>query len=252
MTGYLSEVFASFEGEGDRVGMPAVFVRMAGCNLACSFCDTAYARERTDSATLFLGRRESRLGNPVSPGRLSEIIGSEFPGYSDVRMTGGEPLLQADFVEEAADILRRMGRGLHLETNGTLAAEMARVRHLFQTVTMDIKLPSTQDGAALYGEHSEFLESLRSGTAVGAVETPAPRVCVKIVVTPECRDDEVIEAFDLVGRIDPNVTVFIQPEFDKGAPLVSGERIMSLLMTGLGTLTDVRVSFQMHKILKMR
>jgi 7-carboxy-7-deazaguanine synthase len=245
MSGYLSEIFASFEGEGDRVGMPAAFVRMAGCNLACSYCDTGYARERTDSATLYAGRRESRIPNPLSPGRLARIVADAFPGCPDLRFTGGEPLLQADFVGEAALLLRAMGLGLHLETNGTLAREMARLRRLFQTVTMDMKLPSTQEGRSLEAEHSEFLEALASGPG-------PPAVAVKIVVTPECTDEEVMRAFSVVRQVGPRAAVFLQPEFDDKGPVVSGERMLKLMRAGLESLHDVRISLQTHKVLRMR
>ncbi len=245
MTGYLSEIFASFEGEGTRVGMPAVFVRLCGCNLACSYCDTAYARERTDYATVEVGGRESRLANPVSPGKLAGIMADAFPGCRDVRITGGEPLLQADFVGRVAALFRRMGMGLHLETNGTLAGEMARLGRLFDTVTMDVKLPSSQDGRSLEAEHTAFLQALAGPARPGSV-------CVKIVVTPECSDDEVEHALSLVARCGPRAVVFLQPEFDETGPVVGGERMLRLLHAGLARLRDVRISLQMHKILKMK
>lgn len=245
MSGYLSEIFASFEGEGDRVGMPAVFVRLAGCNLACSYCDTGYARERTDSATLYAGRRESRMANPVRPEKLAEIVTGTFPGYRDIRFTGGEPLLQADFIREAALLLRAAGLGLHLETNGTLAEEMGRLAHLFETVSMDLKLPSTQEGKSLEAEHTRFLETL-------ALRAGPPRVCVKIVVTPECADEEVTSAFSLIGRAGRHTIVFLQPEFDDAGPVISGGRMLELMRAGLKTLDDVRISLQIHKVLKMR
>lgn len=245
MNGYLSEVFASFEGEGDRVGMPVVFVRLAGCNLACSYCDTVDARGRTETATLYLGKRESQVANPMSPHKVSDIIGGSFAEYLDVRFTGGEPLMQAAFVGEVAARLGDMGLGLHLETNGTLAAEMEGLRHLFDTVTMDIKLPSTQEGRDLHREHAEFLRVLAGGPS-------ASMALVKIVVTPECADDEVAAALRLVADVSRHVPVFLQPEFDETGPVVTGERMMKLMKAGAGLLDDVRISLQIHKVLRMR
>jgi organic radical activating enzyme len=245
MSGYLSEIFASFEGEGDRVGMPVVFVRLSGCNLTCSYCDTGYARERVESATLHVGRRESHITNPVSAEKVCEIVSGNFSDYGDVRITGGEPLLQVDFVGEVASLMRRSGLAVHLETNGTLPDEISRVGGLFDTVTMDIKLPSTQDGKSLETEHEAFLRALAG--------RGRPRgVSVKIVVTPECPDEEVEGAFSLVSRTNPGATVFLQPEFDERAPVVGGERMLRLMTAGLRRLPDVRVSLQIHKILRMR
>jgi organic radical activating enzyme len=245
MSGYLSEIFGSFEGEGDRAGMPAVFVRLSGCNLACSYCDTGYARERTQSATLHVGRRESHIGNPVSAEKVAQTVAENFPEYGDVRITGGEPLLQAGFVGELAGLMRASGFGLHLETNGTMPEELGLVGRLFDSVTMDIKLPSTQEGRSLFAEHGEFLAAL-AGPRMGA------RVSVKIVVTPECADEEVESAFSLIARTNPRAIVFLQPEFDEAAPVVGGERMLRLMNAGLRELQDVRVSLQIHKILRMR
>ena len=58
-----SEIFASFEGEGVYLGRPAVFVRFAGCNLSCSFCDTAYAREVSAAASVYTAGETMSLGS---------------------------------------------------------------------------------------------------------------------------------------------------------------------------------------------
>jgi 7-carboxy-7-deazaguanine synthase len=241
MNGYLSEIHASFEGEGMRVGMPAVFVRLAGCNLKCSFCDTVYARERTGFFTLYAGSRESAMANPVSPGKVAEVVRTNFPAYPDVRFTGGEPLLQPAFLKECAVLLKRTGFGVHLETNGTLFDEMGEVADFFDTVAMDFKLPSSQDGRSLETSHVRFMESLAGRP-----------FCVKIVVTPECGEEEVEDAFAAVARVRPYVPVFIQPEFDREVPLIKGDKVLRLLLAGRDMLGDVRLSLQIHKILGMR
>ncbi len=102
----LTEIFYSIQGEGAYTGTPAVFVRLAGCNLACDFCDTDYA------LAFFAGVDEIVL-------RVAEI-GGDCPV---VVLTGGEPLAQT---ETAALIgaLRAAGRRVHVESNGTIAAEL--------------------------------------------------------------------------------------------------------------------------------
>ena len=74
------ELFDSIEGEGKRTGYMAVFVRFAGCNLRCSYCDTGYALERSDAR------------DHLTEGELLERIRS-YP-WKKVTLTGGEPLLQ--------------------------------------------------------------------------------------------------------------------------------------------------------------
>lgn len=96
----LHEIFETLQGEGRNTGKPCVFVRFAGCNLQCPWCDTDY------SATAHLSEAE-----------LLEAI-ARFPTKS-VIFTGGEPLLQPG-LEALAQRLKARGYWLGIETNGTL------------------------------------------------------------------------------------------------------------------------------------
>jgi 7-carboxy-7-deazaguanine synthase len=102
----LVEIFYSVQGEGTHTGTPAVFVRLAGCNLACAFCDTDYAvREFAPVSSVVARVRE---------------LGGDCPL---VVLTGGEPLAQT---QSAAliEALRADGRRVHIESNGTIAADL--------------------------------------------------------------------------------------------------------------------------------
>lgn len=102
----LAEIFYSIQGEGMWSGTPAVFVRLAGCNLACDFCDTDYALKFM--ATV-----------PEVVARVRDI-GGDCPM---VILTGGEPLAQA----ETLDLIRALqadGRRVHIESNGTIYTEL--------------------------------------------------------------------------------------------------------------------------------
>jgi organic radical activating enzyme len=98
----LSEIFYSVQGEGTWTGTPAVFVRLAGCNLACSFCDTDYALKFV-----------AGIGDVVA--RVREE-GDDCPM---VILTGGEPLAQRA-TPALIDALRADGRRVHIESNGTI------------------------------------------------------------------------------------------------------------------------------------
>jgi len=102
----MAEIFYSVQGEGHFTGTPAVFVRLAGCNLACAFCDTDYAL-----------RYFASVGDVVRGVRLA---GGDCPM---VVLTGGEPLAQAE-AATLVDALCADGRRVHIETNGTLATEL--------------------------------------------------------------------------------------------------------------------------------
>jgi organic radical activating enzyme len=98
----LAEIFYSIQGEGTWTGTPAVFVRLAGCNLACDFCDTDYSLKRL-----------AHVDEVVAEVRAA---GGDCP---TVILTGGEPLAQAE-TSALIEALRADGRRVHIESNGTI------------------------------------------------------------------------------------------------------------------------------------
>lgn len=94
----INEIFYSIQGEGRWAGTPMIFIRFAGCNMRCRFCDTDHEAYTLMSAADIL----ARINN--TPGRY-------------VCLTGGEPGMQVD--GELVDLLHRQGRTVHIETNGT-------------------------------------------------------------------------------------------------------------------------------------
>ena len=102
----LVEIFYSVQGEGMWTGTPAVFVRLAGCNLSCSFCDTDYAL---------------KFFAPVSD--VVRRVREEGGACPLVILTGGEPLAQRETLA-LIDALRADGRRVHIESNGTLPTQL--------------------------------------------------------------------------------------------------------------------------------
>ncbi|MGH7708195.1 MAG: 7-carboxy-7-deazaguanine synthase QueE [Vulcanimicrobiaceae bacterium] len=103
----LAEIFTSIQGEGTHTGRAAVFVRLAGCNLNCRFCDTDYAvRSFASIADVVAQVRE---------------LGGNCPM---VVLTGGEPLIQTES-SGLIDALRADGRRVHIESNGTVAVDLS-------------------------------------------------------------------------------------------------------------------------------
>lgn len=97
----VAEIFDSLQGEGIRAGNPSTFVRVSGCNLRCSWCDTPYASWNPEGGMMTL---EAVAGHALQP---------------DVVLTGGEPMV-FDAVEPLAKLLRQGGRHLTIETAGTV------------------------------------------------------------------------------------------------------------------------------------
>ncbi len=102
----LAEIFYSVQGEGTWTGTPAVFVRLAGCNLACAFCDTDYALR-------FVAGIDDVVARVAAAGGDCPMV----------ILTGGEPLAQTT-ATILIDALRADGRRVHIESNGTLAVTL--------------------------------------------------------------------------------------------------------------------------------
>ncbi len=133
---YISEIFKSVQGESSFSGMPCIFIRLAGCNLRCRYCDTRYAQE---------------LGEQISLGQILTLVAS----YSCrlVEITGGEPLIQRNTPDLAIGLMKKGYRVL-VETNGSqdisvLPEGAVRI--------MDIKCPSSGESDQMLWGNLETL-----------------------------------------------------------------------------------------------
>jgi 7-carboxy-7-deazaguanine synthase len=108
----ITEIFKSIQGEGTRAGLPCIFVRLTGCNLRCTWCDTAYA---------FHGGKKMSVEEVLE--RVDELAGRSADGRAAeattplVELTGGEPLLQEEIYPLAEGLLSR-GYTVMVETSG--------------------------------------------------------------------------------------------------------------------------------------
>jgi 7-carboxy-7-deazaguanine synthase len=133
----IAEIFRSLQGEGRLTGVESIFVRTAGCNLRCGYCDTRYASWTPEgeelSVTEILDRVE-QLRQLPRPAFLTSLVGQTFLSAAErseshalvrhVVLTGGEPMLSAELVPLTAE-LRRRGWHITIETAGTLHLPVA-------------------------------------------------------------------------------------------------------------------------------
>lgn len=99
----ITEVFYSIQGEGILTGMPSVFIRLAGCNLRCSWCDTKYASWYPET-------------EPWDMDAILDFVKSSNTSYAVI--TGGEPTIQEDLVELTTE-LKLLKKHITIESNGT-------------------------------------------------------------------------------------------------------------------------------------
>src|SRR3989338_4721602 len=160
-TAKISEVFSSIQGEGKYAGVRQVFVRFYECNMRCRWCDTPYAigdpsTHATPSKRGEFAQDSARRGKGEMPmlhkpghfeeGDLEKLLAKVEelkPGCHSVSLTGGEPLVQKDFLKEFLPRLKKAGLGTYLETNGIMPDELREVAGDIDVVAMDLKLPSS-------------------------------------------------------------------------------------------------------------
>lgn len=139
---HVSEIFASIEGEGKRTGYIATFVRLTGCNLRCSYCDTKYAQHMGADDSMVLTEDEL----------LEKVVAM---GWKKVTITGGEPLLHD--IQNFVIRLSNAGFEINIETNGAVKLLKDRPKNLFYT--MDWKCPSSgENGKMLVGNLKKLTE----------------------------------------------------------------------------------------------
>ncbi len=120
----VAEIYASIQGESTLAGLPCVFVRLAGCDLHCGWCDTVWAWDRG-------------CGEPLRPDQVLPRVLEQ--GLGLVEVTGGEPLEQPASIPLMQALLRA-GQRVMLETNG--AQDISGVPTSVHVV-LDLKAPSS-------------------------------------------------------------------------------------------------------------
>ncbi|KAA0259173.1 7-carboxy-7-deazaguanine synthase QueE [Deferribacter autotrophicus] len=136
--GFIKEIFKSYQGEGKFVGARQIFIRFADCPFSCEGCDTDFSLSEN---FLCDGVEYS---NPVLPDELFQILRENynFKLFHSVSITGGEPLIQKDFLSEFLPILKDNGVKVFLETSGYLVDEIIELSDYLDIISVDIKLKS--------------------------------------------------------------------------------------------------------------
>ena len=220
---FITEIFKSIQGEGTRAGLPCIFVRLTGCNLRCTWCDTAYA---------FHGGKKMSVDEVLE--RVDELAGrrdtSQASGASVplVELTGGEPLLQEE-IYPLSEKLLAAGYTVMIETSGErhvgrLAKDVIKI--------VDVKCPDS-------GEAETF--ELRNIEELNANDE------VKFVLSTR-RDYEFAREFTAQHRLAQRVRqVLFSPVFDDPAGKWQGLEPRTLVEWILADGLPVRLGLQLHK-----
>lgn len=189
----VAEIFYSVQGEGKLTGVPSAFVRLAGCNLRCRYCDTPYARKAADGRSMSVEQVAARL--------------AEFPA-KHVVVTGGEPLL-SDELDELCSQLRTEGKHVTLETAAT-------VEHVVPVdlVSISPKLSNSVPNDAELGNGYDELR-LKVGTIKAYLEQArrdSSDYQLKFVLA---QPKDIMEVQEVLRKLDvavPAEQVFLMPQ----------------------------------------
>jgi len=242
----ICELFNSIQGEGLYLGERQTFIRFAGCNLSCQYCDTPQALviPQEFKVEITPGKKDfTKFKNPVRVPQLIDFIrGFEKPkGINhSLSLTGGEPLLQVDFLKNFIPQMKEeIGLPVYLESNGVLPDHLAEVIDLVEMVSFDIKLPSATGLSPYWKEHQKALE-------VAYLK----EVFVKIVFTRESKAKEMDEAVSLIAEIDEKIPLVLQPVTPHG-PIKHRPRpdqILAFQTIARRKLKRVKVIPQVHRL----
>lgn len=216
----IKEIFSSIQGEGIYIGVKQLFIRFCGCNLSCSYCDTDFDIQNSKTYTI---------------DELTEIVKQNSDCHS-VSLTGGEPLLNADYLEE---FLPKCTLPVYLETNATLAEELDKIIDYVDYIAADIKIPSCCGGIPHWIEHDKFF-SIASQKILFA----------KIVFNSDITDDEIKKSTELAKKY--NIELVLQPMCNSNSIAIDTNTIESVFDKYLINYKKVRLIPQVHKMLNIR
>ena len=225
------EIFASLQGEGRSTGLPCTFVRLSRCNLACTWCDTAYTWRFEGDADL-LGRPHrdgvtfERAANQVTLSEEEVAARIMALGGNRLVITGGEPLLQGAVLARMVALLE--GHAVEIETNGTVPPHPALDGQVSQ-YNVSPKLAHSGNPAEL----ALIPERLAAWTA-------DKRAWFKFVIAEPEQVDEVLALAR--GYAIPPERIYLMPEGTESKVLRNRERWLAPLALSNG----LRMSDRLH------
>ena len=218
---FIKEIFESIQGEGPYIGYNQLFVRFSSCNLHCNYCDTDFKTE---------------LKSYTSKELAKEI--EQYKNIHSISLTGGEPLLSTDFLQE---FLPLTNKKIYLETNGTLFNELEKIINYIDIISMDIKLPSTTGMPDLFKEHDNFIKIAKKHSK---------EIFAKVVFDTNITDDEINNVIKIAK--ENNILIILQPKMDGEILNLKTEFINEIFYRFVSKYKNIRLIPQVHKFLNVR
>lgn len=207
----VAEKFISINGEGKKAGELAVFIRLVGCNLNCSYCDTLWAAS------------EDAFHELMTIDEILTYIGET--GVCNITLTGGEPLRQ-EGIEALIDAISRLSNThLEIETNGSVNIRPFKKDFENLSFTVDYKSPSSGMSREMYMDNFELLDIKDTAKFVVGSKT------------------DLYHAYDVINHYNllDNTIVYFSPIFG----LMEAKEIVDFMVEK--KLNRARLQLQLHK-----
>ena len=218
----INEIFISVQGEGPYIGLKQLFIRFCGCNLQCNYCDT---QNIENEECLELSAEE--LKDYVNDFSLKNV--------HSISLTGGEPLLWFDFLQE---FLPLVSNKIYLETNATLKKNLEKIIDHIDIISADIKLPSTSGVQNSFAIHDEFFKTAKKYNK---------EIFAKIIFDENILDDEINDCLKLAEKYD--LELILQPKTVEDKVSVSEDKMMEVFNKFTSSHAKTRLIPQTHKFL---
>ena len=229
MNAKILETFHSIQGEGKYAGVAQVFVRFFECNMHCTWCDTPHSIGDT-----------TRHYKEYALEQLFQETQELWQDCHSVSLTGGEPLVQSEFLKEFLPLLHEADFPTYLDTNGTLPQALSDVIEHLDIIAMDIKLPSSTKCRPYWDEHEQFLKIAQEKD-----------IFIKTVISKDTDLADIKRAVALVDKIAPETLFILQPNyFEMNDGVVAKCQEFQNYCSKI--LDDVRILPQTHKFMKLR
>ena len=230
---HISEIFSSIQGEGKLIGRRQVFVRFSGCNLNCNYCDTPLSRDPNYGSEFDIRTLYKKVDKLITP------------DFHSISLTGGEPLLHADFIK---NFLEEYNLPALLETNGSLPDEIDKLTELVDFVSLDIKLPEHEAISNWDDLMNRELESIKI-----LIEKGIDTYC-KLVVQPSTQTDTVSSIAARIRDEIPDTSklpLVVQPSSPLELWAGKTQKLLEISEKA-GEHLNILTIPQVHKLLKLR
>lgn len=210
---YYDEIFLSIQGESTDMGLPCIFIRLFGCPVKCSYCDTIQDVKN---------KKRISLENVINKVRK----------YKDVKhvcITGGEPMIQKDEVISLTWELLSLGYKVSIETSGCIPIEDWGYKRSYKYI-MDIKCPSSK---VSYKNKYDNLVKLQTSDEV-------------VFVIADREDYEFMK--DVLSKYPTSAQILLSPMFKNGKNVIGKDLVEWVLKDRI----DCRIQIQLHKILEVQ